>query len=162
MGQTKRGKNKLDRARNRITVSEDLLVQTMSECWHGVGHWLEGEDEAAYLRLRNAAGLMKRQKNPKSPAFVYGYYGAILAQRGRASEKRGEVPLGALPHATEQQPKPPRTRSRCWSASPRRRSLERLTKRAIPPPTNATGTWRRSASISPSKERPTARRSRMA
>ena len=93
-GQTREAKNKLDRAAASATVSEDLLVQTMSECWHGVGHWLEGEDEAAYLRLRNAAGLMKRQKNPKSLAFVYGYYGAILAQRGRASEAREKFRLG--------------------------------------------------------------------
>jgi hypothetical protein len=69
------------------------MIQIMSECWHGVAHWLEGEYEPAFLRLRTAVGIMRSHSNPKILAFVHGYYGAILAQRGRVPEAREKFRL---------------------------------------------------------------------
>ena len=92
-GKLNRAKNKLDRAAASATVSEDLLVQTMSECWHGVGHWLEGEDEAAYLpAYATAAGLMKRQKNPKSsPSSMAITVRFWLSVAGQARRRRSSA-----------------------------------------------------------------------
>ena len=92
-GQFTSAKKRFDRALQNAADSGDSMIQIMSECWHGVAHWLGGEDEAAFLRLRAAVGIMRNHSNPKILAFVHGYYGAILAQRGRVPEAREKFRL---------------------------------------------------------------------
>jgi predicted ATPase/class 3 adenylate cyclase len=86
-------KKALSKSLKSATDSGDMMVQIMSECWHGVAHWLDNEDEAAFVRLRASASIMRDQNNPKMLAFVHGYYGSMLAVRGRIPEAREKFRL---------------------------------------------------------------------
>jgi predicted ATPase/class 3 adenylate cyclase len=88
-----RAKKRFSEVLKHAVVSGDLVAQVMSECWHGVAHWLESEEEAAFLRFRAAAGLMSQLSSPKHLAFTHAYYGAMLAQRGRIGEAREQFRL---------------------------------------------------------------------
>jgi predicted ATPase/class 3 adenylate cyclase/Tfp pilus assembly protein PilF len=86
-------KKRLGQAHQRASVAGDAVGQIMSEVWHGIAHWLDEEEDAAFLRLRSAAQAMGQLSNPKLLAFVHAYYGAILTLRERPGEAREEFRL---------------------------------------------------------------------
>ncbi len=92
-GQLNSAKKKLGQALQRAMVSGHTIAQIMSEVWHGVAHWLDDEEDAAFLRLRSAVGAMSQLSNPKTLAFAHAYFGAILTWRNRGAEAREEFRL---------------------------------------------------------------------
>ena len=92
-GQLGSAKKKLGKALQRAVISGHTVAQIMSEVWHGVAHWLDDEEDAAFLRLRSAVGAMGQLSNPKTLAFAHAYYGAVLTWRNRGAEAREEFRL---------------------------------------------------------------------
>jgi tetratricopeptide (TPR) repeat protein len=75
----------------------DERTQVTAQAWHGLVHWLSAEEEPAFLRLQSAVRLLMTLQDPPLYGFVHGYFGALLAGRGRVVEAER-----ALRHARQQ------------------------------------------------------------